>query len=96
MTRILMTVFVMLSLTVAVGSSVACNSGASIVRKDAFGGRVQLQGAYMPAMGDARMLMVEHCQGRFDYEERGDSVDFRCRKPVSVSEGLVAQNDHGL
>jgi hypothetical protein len=39
---------------------------------------VQLQGAYMPAMSEARMLMVEHCAGRFETIEHGDMVDFRC------------------
>ena len=51
--------FVMLTLS-------ACSSSASLVRKDTLGGRVQLAGAYMPAMADARMLMVEHCNGRYD------------------------------
>jgi hypothetical protein len=93
MTKILMTVLVMMSLTIAVGSLVACSSSASLVRKDALGGRVQLQGAYMPAMGDARMLMVEHCHGRFEYEELGHAVEFRCTghgtRP-SMAEGALA------
>lgn len=79
MTKILITVFVMMTLTMAVGSLVACSSSANLVRKDALGGRVQLQGAYMPAMGDARMLMAEHCHGRFEYEELGEAVEFRCK-----------------
>jgi hypothetical protein len=79
MTKILLIVFVMLTLTIGVGSLVACSSGAHLVRKDELGGRVQLQGAYMPAMGDARMLMVEHCQGHFEYEELGRAVEFRCK-----------------
>jgi hypothetical protein len=83
MTKILITVFLMMTTTIAAGSLVACSSGASLVRKDAVGGRVQLQGAYMPAMGDARMLMVEHCQGRFEYEEHGDAVEFRCKTTVT-------------
>jgi hypothetical protein len=58
----------------------ACSSGASFVRKDAIGGRVQLEGAYMPAMSDARTLMVEQCNGRFDAVELGDAVEFHCRK----------------
>ena len=57
----------------------ACSSTANLVRKDALGGRVQLDGAYMPAMADARTLMVEHCGGRFDYLELGEAVEFRCR-----------------
>jgi hypothetical protein len=83
MIKIVMTAFAMLSLTIVAGALVACNSTATLVRKDALGGRVQLQGAYMPAMGDARMLMLEHCDGRFEYEERGDAVDFRCKTPVT-------------
>jgi hypothetical protein len=82
MTKILLTVFAMLGLTMAGGTLVACNSTASLIRKDALGGRVQLQGAYMPAMADARMLMLEHCDGRFDFEEHGDAVEFHCKAPV--------------
>jgi hypothetical protein len=57
----------------------ACSSSASLVRKDAIGGRVRLVGAYMPAMSDARMLMVEHCNGRFEMVEREDALEFRCK-----------------
>lgn len=64
--------FVMLTLS-------ACSSSASIVRKDSLGGRVQLAGAYMPAMADARMLMVEHCNGRYQAVELGSTVEFRCK-----------------
>jgi hypothetical protein len=74
MTKIVMTVFVMMS----VGSLVACSSSASLVRKDTVCGRVQLAGAYMPAMADARMLMVEHCNGRFEHVELGRAVEFHC------------------
>ena len=79
MTKLLMTVFVMMSLTIGVGSLVACSSSASLIRRDQIGGRVQLHGAYMPAMADARMLMVERCRGRFDSVELGDAVEFRCK-----------------
>jgi len=66
--------FVMLTLS-------ACSSSASLVRKDmGLGGRVQLAGAYMPAMADARMLMVEACQGRFEFVEVGEAVEFRCKR----------------
>ena len=64
--------FVMLTLS-------ACSSSASLVRKDTLGGRVQLAGAYMPAMADARMLMVEHCNGRYEAMEVGEAVEFRCK-----------------
>jgi len=68
--------FVMLTLS-------ACSSSASLVRKDiGIGGRVQLAGAYMPAMADARMLMVEACQGRFEFVELGKAVEFRCKNHV--------------
>jgi hypothetical protein len=36
----------------------------------------------MRAMSDARLMMVEHCRGRIDMVELGDSVEFRCRRPV--------------
>jgi hypothetical protein len=32
----------------------------------------------MPAMADARMLMVEHCNGRFQVAELDHSLEFRC------------------
>ena len=64
--------FVMLTLS-------ACSSSASLVRKDTVGGRVQLAGAYMQAMADARMLMVEHCNGRYEYVELGHAVEFHCK-----------------
>jgi hypothetical protein len=57
----------------------ACSTSAQLVRKDAVGGRVELQGAYMPAMAEARALMVDHCYGRYDMLELGDAVEFRCR-----------------
>jgi hypothetical protein len=57
----------------------ACSSSASLVRKDAIGGRVQLTGAYMPAMGDARMLMTEHCNGRYEAVEVSSAVEFHCK-----------------
>jgi hypothetical protein len=76
--------FVMLTLA-------ACSSSATLVRKDPTGGRVDLRGPYMPAMADARLLMVDHCHGRYDAVELGDSVDFRCRKsPAAATQGAVA------
>jgi hypothetical protein len=56
----------------------ACSSSAYLVRKQPFGGRVQLDGAYMPAMSAARMLMVEHCNGRYQARELGNAVEFEC------------------
>jgi hypothetical protein len=58
----------------------ACSSSASLARRDTMGGRVQIAGAYMPAMADARMLMVDACRGRFDYVEVGSAVEFRCKR----------------
>jgi hypothetical protein len=60
----------------------ACSASATLVRKDQTGGTVQLEGAYMSAMGDARVMMAEHCGGRVDTVELGGSVEFRCRRPV--------------
>ena len=57
----------------------ACSSGARLVRKDTLGGQMRLEGAYMPAMSEARMVMLEHCGGRFEYRELGDEVAFRCK-----------------
>jgi uncharacterized lipoprotein len=57
----------------------ACSSSASLVRKDTIGGRVQLEGAYMPAMADAQLLMVDHCHGRYEAMELGDAVEFHCK-----------------
>jgi hypothetical protein len=57
----------------------ACGGSASITRKDHIGGSVQLAGAYMPAMSDARLLMAEHCNGRFQASELDHVLEFRCR-----------------
>jgi hypothetical protein len=69
--------------------SAGCSSSAQLVRQDGRGGVVALQGAYMPAMQDARMLMVEHCGGRFEMLEQGDQLSFRCRQ--APGEERVAQ-----
>jgi hypothetical protein len=44
------------------------------------GGVVGLQGPYMPAMSEARMLMADHCSGRFHAIEQGATVEFRCNE----------------
>ena len=64
-------------------ASVGCGT-ASMVRPDTHGGRIELDGPYMPAMSDARVLMAEHCGGRFAAEESADGrfVDFTCRSNV--------------
>lgn len=81
MKTLLTTLFVTLAL-------VGCSSSAQLVRKDAVGGRVTLQGAFMPAMGEARVLMAEHCRGRFDAVEQTDAVEFRCRDARLVEPAL--------
>ena len=43
----------------------ACSGTAHIVRADAHGGTVQLEGPYMDSVAAARLLMAEHCDGRF-------------------------------
>lgn len=63
--------------------------GANMAYRDGLGGVVELEGAYMPAMSDARLAMAEACGGRFDYEEQGDRVAFRCAEPRSL---VLAQN----
>jgi hypothetical protein len=60
---------------------VGCSSGAQLVRQDARGGRIALHGAYMPAVADARLLALEHCQGRFQLLELGHAVEYQCRNP---------------
>ena len=70
----------------------ACSGTANLVRKDALGGRVQLNGPYMPAMADARTLMVEHCGGRFDYLEHGEAVEFQCRDREVASTTLALRS----
>jgi hypothetical protein len=71
---------VMLPAVIALATlTVGCASSANLVRKDTGGGRVSLQGAYMPSMADARLLMAEHCQGPVDAVELGKSLEFRCR-----------------
>ena len=57
-----------------------CGS-ATLARKDAGGGRILLQGSSMTAMADARVLMAEHCGGRSDVVQAGDSVEFLCHAP---------------
>jgi hypothetical protein len=76
---------------------VGCSSGAQLVRKDGLGGRVALQGAYMPAMADARVLMTEHCDGRYQMVDLGHALEFRCtRQAAPVSDAsAVAHNDSG-
>lgn len=62
-----------------------CAGSARFVRTDALGGRIALHGAYMPAMAEARLLMVDHCRSRYDATELGDRVEFKCsRAPVGA------------
>ncbi|MDD9966149.1 MAG: hypothetical protein OXR73_08000 [Myxococcales bacterium] len=61
-----------------------CGS-AQLVQHRADGGRVALSGGYMPSMGKARMVMLEHCEGRFSYTERNDAVDFVCERRAQLA-----------
>ena len=74
---------------------VGCSSSAQLVRKDTVGGRVALQGAFMPAMSEARVLMAEHCHGRFEAVERAQSVEFRCRDAAATGDAQVALATQG-
>lgn len=65
-------------LSLALCASAGCSARASLVRSDAHGGTVALEGPFMPAMSEARLLMVDHCGGRIEVEERGDRAEFRC------------------
>ena len=88
-------VLVMLTLALAVAG---CSSSAQLVRRDAAGGRVALQGAFMPAMGEARVLMAEHCHGRFEAVEQGSKVEFRCLNGAggeSAVQVASAERTHG-
>jgi hypothetical protein len=80
-----MTKYTLTALITLATLTVGCAGSASFVRKDAVGGRLSLGGAYMPSMGDARLLMVEHCKGPVDAVERSGSVEFRCRSLAALS-----------
>ena len=74
--------------------TVGCASSANLVRKDAVGGSVSLQGAYMPSMASARLVMAEHCQGPAEAVELGGRLEFRClgRTPAAAPEQLAAKH----
>lgn len=61
----------------------ACSSAATVVRKEPTHGLITLQGPYMPAMANARSLMLAHCHGRFATTEQGDHVAFECKQRES-------------
>jgi hypothetical protein len=64
----------------------ACGPSAVLVRKDTHGGRVALQGAsYMITMSRGRLLMAEHCGGRFYALEQGERVEFRCQSAAALA-----------
>ena len=65
----------------------ACSGSANMIRKDRTGGRVEVAGAYVPAMMNARALMVEHCNGRFQATELDRAVEFRCRGSAAPERG---------
>lgn len=92
MKTLLTTVFVTLTL-------VGCSGSAQLVRTDTAGGRAALQGPFMTAMGEARVLMAEHCHGRFQAEQQGRAVEFRCQtQPEQAAEelALASQSERGL
>lgn len=78
--------------------AIGCGS-AALVRANPSGGRVALEGSYMDSVADARLLMSQHCQGRFAIlAEDGRSVidapapdqahaDFTCAGAIEPSHG---------
>ena len=57
-----------------------CGS-AHMTRQDAHAGQIQLEGAFMPAMDEARTIAVEYCGGRVQLIEAGEGtrhVSFAC------------------
>jgi membrane-bound inhibitor of C-type lysozyme len=44
-------------------------------------------------MADARLLMAEHCRGRFDAEESGRDLEFRCREQRADVAQIVRAHD---
>jgi hypothetical protein len=41
-------------------------------------------------MQNARLLALEHCRGRFELSELGDTVEYRCRKPLLATHAHTA------
>lgn len=66
-----------LSALVLVAGVSACGS-ASYVRKDAKSGELVLEGSYGFAMGDARRLVLAHCNGRHAQTERERTLRYEC------------------
>lgn len=59
-----------------------CGS-AHMTLQNAHAGQIQLEGAFMPAMDEARTLAVEHCGGRVhlvEAHEGASQVSFACAK----------------
>jgi hypothetical protein len=44
----------------------------------------------MPAMADARVLMTEHCDGRYRAEELKDALEFRCAQHSAPADNATA------
>jgi hypothetical protein len=92
MKTLMTTLFVTLTL-------VGCSGSAQLVRTETGGGRAALQGAFMPAMGEARLLMATHCHGRFEATEQGRTVEFRCQAQPGQGTrqlALASHADRGL
>ncbi len=67
---------IIIAVILAAVALTACSGTAHIVRADAHGGIVKLGGPYMDSVAAARLLMAEHCDGRFVvWGSRGERVD---------------------
>ena len=76
-------------------AAAGCSGGTRLVRGDRLGGSVALQGPFMLEMGAARLLMAQHCKGRFDALERPGSVEFSCRSAGgATASAAVPESEH--
>ena len=55
------------------------------------GGHIQLGDSYMSSMGEARELMLEHCNGRFAYTEQPGGFDFTCASAPRPTAGAALE-----
>ncbi|MCC7535110.1 MAG: hypothetical protein IT379_02785, partial [Deltaproteobacteria bacterium] len=54
----------------------ACGS-AQMMRRDVRGGRIELSGAYMESVRDARAMMRDHCHGAYGVRADGSATTLR-------------------
>ena len=73
-----MTKFTAIALVFASIIATGCGQATTLTKVD-HAGSIALEGSYMGAMGDARLMMAEHCQGRFDVIELDHAVAYQCR-----------------